>query len=103
MYGLSLLKGLGVTMKNLVSPGRMFTVHQYPDRKIGLLGLARLNNKNPLAFVISQPGQAVKAIVGLASVRDRQYQHPRFRGRSSRGTRTGAPDAPRAPSTALSA
>ena len=80
MYGLSLLKGLGVTMKNLVSPGRMFTVHQYPDRKIGLLGLARLNNKNPLAFALSQPGQAVKAMVGLASVQDRQYQHPRFRG-----------------------
>ena len=39
-----------------------------------------MNNQNPLAFTLSKPGQAVKAIVGLASVRDRQYQHPRFRG-----------------------
>ena len=80
MYGVSLLKGLGVTMKNLVSPGRLFTVHQYPDRKIGLVGLARMNGKNPLAFAFSRPGEAAKALVGLASTRDRQYQHPRFRG-----------------------
>ena len=80
MYGLSLFKGLGVTMKNLVTPGRNFTVHQYPDRKIGLLGLARMSGKNPVSFLVTQPGQAVKAMVGLASVTDRQYQHPRFRG-----------------------
>ena len=80
MYGLSLFKGLGVTMKNLVSPGRLFTVHQYPDRKIGILGLARMNGKNPVAFALSKPGEAVKALVGLKSAPDRQYQHPRFRG-----------------------
>ncbi len=80
MYGLALFKGLGVTMKNLVSPGRMFTVHQYPDRKIGLMGLARMNGQNPLTFTFRQPAEAMKALVGLASVRDRQYQHPRFRG-----------------------
>ena len=81
MYGLSLLKGLGVTMKNLVSPGRMFTVHQYPDRKIGLLGLARLNNQNPLAFTLSKPGQAVKAMVGLASVQGQAVPASQVQGR----------------------
>ena len=39
-----------------------------------------MNGKNPLAFAISRPGEAAKALVGLASARDRQYQHPRFRG-----------------------
>ena len=80
MYGLSLFKGLGVTMKNLISPGRNFTVHQYPDRKIGLVGLARMNNQNPVTFALKRPGESIKALAGLTSVRDRQYQHPRFRG-----------------------
>ena len=80
MYGLSLFKGLGVTMKNLVSPGRMFTVHQYPDRKVGPMTLARMNGQNPAVFALKRPGEALKAMAGLVSVRDRQYQHPRFRG-----------------------
>ncbi len=80
MYGLALFKGLGVTMKNLVSPGRIFTVHQYPDRRIGLMGLARMNGQNPIGFAFRRPGEAVKALAGLVSVQDRQYQHPRFRG-----------------------
>ncbi len=80
MYGLSLVKGLGVTMKNLVSPGRMFTVNQYPDRKVNVLELAKINNQNPVSFALKRPGEAVKALVGLVSAPDRQYQHPRFRG-----------------------
>ena len=80
MYGLSLFKGLGVTMKNLVSPGRMFTVHQYPDRKVGPMTLARMNGQNPAMFALKRPGEALKAMAGLVSVQDRQYQHPRFRG-----------------------
>ena len=80
MYGLSMVKGLGVTMKNLVTPGRMFTVNQYPDRKVSIFGLAKVNSQNPALFALKQPGQAFKALVGLASVPDRQYQHPRFRG-----------------------
>jgi NADH-quinone oxidoreductase subunit I len=80
MYGLGLLKGLGITMKNMVLPSRQFTLHQYPDRKIGLFGLAKLNGRNPISFAFRQPGEAVKATLGLVSVPDRQYQHPRFRG-----------------------
>ena len=80
MYGLGMLKGLTVTMKNLLTPSRMFTVHQYPDRKIGVLGLAKRNDSNVISYAIRQPGMALKALVGMASVEDRQVQHPRFRG-----------------------
>ena len=81
MYGIGLLKGLGITLKNLVLPGRQFTIHQYPDRKIGPLGLARLEGKNPVAFALTRPGATMKAMMGLISVPDRrQDQHPRFRG-----------------------
>ena len=57
MYGVGLIKGLGVTFKNLILPGRQFTIHQYPDRKIGPIGLARMEGKNPLAFALSRPGK----------------------------------------------
>lgn len=80
MYGVGLFKGLGVTLKNLVLPGRQFTVHQYPDRKISPLGLARLEGKNPVAYALTHPGAVLKATLGLASVPDRQDQHARFRG-----------------------
>ena len=80
MYGLGLAKGLGVTLKNLLLPGRMFTLHQYPDRRIGVLGLAKMSGANVIAYVLRNPGMAARAMVGLASVQDRDYQHPRFRG-----------------------
>ena len=80
MYGLGMLKGLTVTMKNLVVPGRMFTVHQYPSRRIGLLGLAKRADSNPLLFALKRPGETAKALMGLATVEDRFPQHPRFRG-----------------------
>jgi formate hydrogenlyase subunit 6/NADH:ubiquinone oxidoreductase subunit I len=80
MYGLGLAKGLAVTMKNMVLPGRMFTVHQYPDRRIGLLGLAKMNDTNVISYTFKEPRMAVKALLGLASVPDKQPQHPRFRG-----------------------
>ncbi len=75
-----MLKGLTVTMKNLVIPGRMFTVHQYPSRKIGLLGIAKQAGSNPVSFALKRPGEAAKALMGLATVEDRFPQHPRFRG-----------------------
>jgi len=81
MYGVGLIKDLKITFKNLILPGRQFTIHQYPDRKIGPIGLARMEGKNPLAFVLSRPGETMKAMMGLVSVPDkRQDQHPRFRG-----------------------
>lgn len=80
MYGLGMLKGLTVTMKNMVLPSRMFTVHQYPDRKIGVIGLAKEHETNVFSFMIKQPKLTVMAIIGMASIPDRQVQHPRFRG-----------------------
>ena len=80
MYGIGMARGLGVTLKNLVLPGRMFTHHQYPDRKIGLFGLAKESGTNVISFAVKNPREAVKAVVGLVSVEDRLPQHPRFRG-----------------------
>lgn len=80
MYGLGMLKGLTITMKNLVMPSRMFTVHQYPDRKIGVFGLAKRSETNVVKFVVKEPKKAILAVMGFVTVEDRQYQHPRFRG-----------------------
>ena len=80
MYGMGMLKGLGVTMKNMVLPSRMFTLHQYPTRKIGLLGLAKKAGTNVFNYASKQPVTAAKALAGLAEVEDRQPQHGRFRG-----------------------
>ena len=71
---------MAVTLKNLVLLNRQFTVHQYPDRKIGPLGLARRANVNVFTFVFKNPGESLKALVGMVSVEDRYPQHPRFRG-----------------------
>ena len=80
MYGTGMLKGLMVTMKNMVLPSRMFTLHQYPDRKIGLLGLAKAAETNVFGYALKEPRMAIKALVGLATAEDRLPQHPRFRG-----------------------
>ena len=80
MYGLGMVKGLGVTLKNLVLPSRRFTLHQYPDRRIGLPGLAKREGTNVFALVFTQPVRAARALVGLESVPDRLPQHSRFRG-----------------------
>ena len=80
MYGIGMVKGLVVTMKNVVLPGRMFTLHQYPDRRIGLLGLAKNAETNVISYSLKEPKMALKALVGLATVEDRLPQHSRFRG-----------------------
>lgn len=80
MYGLGMAKGLAVTMKNMVLPSRKFTLHQYPDRKIGLLGLAKEAESNVFSYVMKEPKKAIKALAGLESIEDRNPQHSRFRG-----------------------
>ena len=80
MYGLGLAKGLAVTMKNMVLPSRMFTHHQYPNRRVGPLGLAKAAGMNPLSYALREPKMAVKAMMGMATIEDRLPQHPRFRG-----------------------
>ena len=70
---------MAVTLKNLVLPGRMFTV-QYPNRRINVFDLAKRSGSNVLAYSLKNPKPALKALIGLASVEDRLPQHPRFRG-----------------------
>ena len=80
MYGLGMARGLAVTMKNMVLPSRKFTLHQYPDRKIGVLGLAKEAKINVFSYVMKEPKKSVRALVGLESIEDRNPQHARFRG-----------------------
>ncbi len=80
MYGLGMAKGLAVTLKNMVLPSRMFTLHQYPDRRVGPLELAKESGSNVLVYTLRNPGKALKAVLGLVTVPDRFPQHPRFRG-----------------------
>ena len=80
MYGTGMAKGLWVTLKNLVLPGRFFTLQQYPDRRVWLFGLAKRAGTNPISFVLKNPKEAAKALIGMAWVEDRLPQHSRFRG-----------------------
>jgi NADH-quinone oxidoreductase subunit I len=79
MYGLGLAKGLIVTAKNLVLPSRMMTV-QYPDRKVGLLGLSKATDTSILNLLLKDPVTSFKALLGMAEVKENLPQHPRFRG-----------------------
>ena len=79
MYGLGLAKGLVVTAKNLVLPSRMMTV-QYPDRKVGLLGLSKATSTPVTDLISKDPVNVLKALLGMAEVKASLPQHPRFRG-----------------------
>jgi NADH-quinone oxidoreductase subunit I len=80
MYGTGMARGMLVTLKNLVLSRRQFTLHQYPDRKIGVIGLAKMAGVNVVKYAAKNPVKSVKALVGLESVPDRYPQHSRFRG-----------------------
>ena len=78
MYGIGLFKGLGITMKNLVSPGRQFNVHQYPNRKASPLDLAKISDSNAFAFIAANPIRSIKSLMGLETIVDTLPQHPRL-------------------------
>jgi len=80
MYGLGLINGLGITMKNFILPRRQFNIHQYPNRKASPRDLARLENKNTLYFMLTSPGRTIKSLVGLEVIQEKLPQHDRFRG-----------------------
>ena len=80
MYGLGLFKGLGVTMKNLVSPSRQFNIVQYPNRKASPFDLAKLDNQNPVSFIAAHPLKTFRSLLGLETIADRMPQHANFRG-----------------------
>ena len=77
MIGLGLPRGFWVTLKNFVRPA--VTV-QYPDRHVGLMGVAAEAGTTPLRFILKNPRESIKAIVGLSIVETKIKQHPRFRG-----------------------
>ena len=62
MYGFGLIKGLWITLKNLLIPSRMFTVHQYPDRKASPLDLAKIDNSNVVKYLFSHPVNSMKSM-----------------------------------------
>ena len=80
MYGLGIIKGLGVTMKNLALPGRQFNLYQYPDKKASPSDLAKLDGRNTLAFMVTKPIKTLKALAGLETIEQKLPQDARFRG-----------------------
>lgn len=80
MYGLGITKGLGVTIKNLLLPSRQFNIYQYPDRKASPIDLAKLDDANPLVFILKNPLRTVRSLIGLEIIKDRIPQDARFRG-----------------------
>ena len=92
MLGQGLVRAMGVTMRNFVRAP--FTV-QYPDMKVGLWGASRHAGLSPLRFLAGNPKEGVKALMFMATVPVRLGQ-----ATSSCGTRTGAPGAPVARSSA---
>ena len=77
MIGFGLIKGLSVTFRNLFSP--VFTV-QYPDKRVGLFGLAKSRNVSILQLFKEDSKQFLYAVLGLATVKVKNEQFPRFRG-----------------------
>ena len=80
MYGLGLIKGLGITMKNLVIPSRQFNVYQYPNKRATPWDLAKINNSKPFTYIAKNPLTTIKSFVGLVNVEEKLPQHPNFRG-----------------------
>lgn len=80
MYGLGLIKGLGITMKNLVIPNRQFNIYQYPNKRATPRDLAKINSSKTLTFIAKNPITTFKSLVGLVNVEERLPQHPNFRG-----------------------
>ncbi|MEX0762291.1 MAG: 4Fe-4S binding protein [Dehalococcoidia bacterium] len=77
MYGLGLLKGMGVTMKNFI---RTPSTVQYPNRRVGLLAAAKEAGMSPFEYLTKDPRGGAKALVGLASIPVKVPQSSRYRG-----------------------
>ena len=80
MYGLGLIKGLGITMKNLVIPNRQFNIYQYPNKRATPWDLAKINSSKTVPFIAKNPITAFKSLLGLVNVEEKLPQHPNFRG-----------------------
>ena len=77
MIGFGLIKGLSVTLRNLFGP--VFTI-QYPDKRVGVFGLAKSKKISVLNLLKLHPKEFLYALVGMAKVEVKIDQFPRFRG-----------------------
>lgn len=77
MTGLNLLKALVITMRNFFRVP--FTV-QYPNRQVGLAGMAKAEGMSSFGLVRKNPGLAFRAMTMRATIPDKSPQHSRFRG-----------------------
>ena len=77
MFGFGLLKGLFITLKNLIGP--VFTI-QYPSKRIGLFRALNYHKQSPISFMRNQPKEFMKALLGQHEVPEYPTQAPRFRG-----------------------
>ncbi|MAU55996.1 MAG: hypothetical protein CL899_03515 [Dehalococcoidia bacterium] len=77
MFGFGLLKGLFITLKNLIGP--VFTI-QYPSKRIGLFKALNYHKQSPISFMRNQPKEFMKALLGQHEVAEYPTQAPRFRG-----------------------
>ena len=57
MFGFGLLKGLFITLKNLIGP--VFTI-QYPSKRIGLFRALNYHKQSPISFMRNQPKEFIQ-------------------------------------------
>ena len=77
MFGFGLIKGLMVTLKNLIGP--TFTI-QYPDKRVGLFKAAKYYGETPISFLRKNPIEGFKGMIGQTVIKEYPKQSPRFRG-----------------------
>ena len=77
MYGIGVVKGMAITLRNLMRPT---STVQYPDRRVNVAELAKKAGLMLPLFLILQPRKAFASFLGLVKEDTRLLQHPRFRG-----------------------
>lgn len=77
MIGSGMVKGLSVTLLNLLRP---HSTVQYPDKMVGLRGAARSEGMGMFKLLAARPLIAMRALVGAHRVTERNSQSTRFRG-----------------------
>ena len=77
MYGLGVVKGMAITLRNLMRPT---STVQYPDRRVNVAELAKKAGVMLPLFLVQQPRKAFASFFGLIKEETKLPQHPRFRG-----------------------
>ena len=77
MIGSGMMKGLSVTLLNLLRP---HSTVQYPSKRVGLRGAAKSEGMGVLKLLAARPRIALRALVGAHVVAEKVSQSSRFRG-----------------------